>query len=218
MKNQGDKPVNCKGVLTDIIKWLTMTNQQQMLNEVEFSILDEISIKKDQPKNPIQKQKKQWRKQMQEQDDTESYQVNSKIMISDLANNQMKSMEHYDTTTQDHSSMVSSGSAAGGASAPQSQNMQRTLVSGDNRSLSIRMDSQASGQGLFSSGLESASGAEITKQGTGKALSSSVKKNRIVINDDIRSQMKKDSQKAKFTASKLNLGDGDDDTFEHDSD
>jgi len=32
--------VNCKGVLTDIIKWLTMTNQQQMLNEVEFSILD----------------------------------------------------------------------------------------------------------------------------------------------------------------------------------
>lgn len=30
--------------------------------------------------------------------------------------------------------------------------------------------------------------------------------------------MKKESQKAKFTASKLNLGDGDEETFERDSD
>ena len=30
----------CRGVLTDVIKWLTMTNQHQMLNDVEFSILD----------------------------------------------------------------------------------------------------------------------------------------------------------------------------------
>lgn len=32
--------VQCKGVLTDIIKWLTMTNQQATLKDVEFSILD----------------------------------------------------------------------------------------------------------------------------------------------------------------------------------
>ena len=34
-----------KGVLTEIIKWLSMTNQHQMLSEVEFSILDQLSIK-----------------------------------------------------------------------------------------------------------------------------------------------------------------------------
>ena len=32
--------VQCKGVLTDIIKWLTMTNQQATLKDVEFSMLD----------------------------------------------------------------------------------------------------------------------------------------------------------------------------------
>ena len=35
----------CKGVLTDIIKWLTMTNQQQMLNTFEVSILEHKKAK-----------------------------------------------------------------------------------------------------------------------------------------------------------------------------
>ena len=35
----------CKGVLTDIIKWLTMTNQQQMLNNFEVSILEHKKAK-----------------------------------------------------------------------------------------------------------------------------------------------------------------------------
>lgn len=81
------------------------------------------------------------------------------MLVSDIVTNQMKSMEHQDTT-QDQSSAISSSSVVGNASAPQSQNMQRTLVSGENCSLSIRMESQASGQGLFTSGQES---AEIPK-------------------------------------------------------
>ena len=45
----------CKGVLTDIIKWLTMTNQQQMLHDVEFSILDQISTKQNRQEGAAKK-------------------------------------------------------------------------------------------------------------------------------------------------------------------
>jgi hypothetical protein len=40
IKTDKGKQIQHKGVLTDIIKWLTSTKQYQMLNEVEISILD----------------------------------------------------------------------------------------------------------------------------------------------------------------------------------
>lgn len=103
-----------------------------MLHEVEFSILDQITVKKDQPKSS---KKKMLKTKRVEYEDTESF-MGADYLVD---NRNLKDLK------------------------------------GD---LSIKMDSQTT------------VGQDMIDRNTIKALSSTGKKNRIIINDDIRSQLK----------------------------
>ena len=233
-KGQVKGPVNCRGVLTDIIKWLTMTNQHQMLSEVEFSILDQISTKQNKNdvldlspvksasvrkgrKNTVLPQKMRGslnQQMMADHEDTESFVMQSgiKAHVSQqvLENNANLDKHSNRTPLKQHPQyikkkrMTTVGKTPNRIdSVPQSQHSNKSVftypdnIKQNSASMLGKLNTVNSNSNLnvtmnqpFQTNRETPERQTDDQPGGLKTFQSSIKKSRIIINDDIRQYMK----------------------------